>query len=128
MVEIVPTITAHSPAEYAAQLKKVDFAPRLHVDICDGAFAGPATINLAQVYVPQGVKLDLHLMLKNPGLQIESAISLHPHLVIIHTEAEGDKVAILQELRQLKIKAGLAVLPKTWVETIPAAEIDHLLV
>jgi pentose-5-phosphate-3-epimerase len=48
---IVPTILAHTPAEYAQQLALVrPFARRLHVDITDGDFADPRTIGLGQVY------------------------------------------------------------------------------
>jgi len=130
--QIVPTILAHTPAEYAAQLALVrPFAHRLHVDITDGDFAEPRTVGLGQVYgAGRRSRLELHLMVRRPQDALETAIALHPELVIIHAEAEGDHAAALAELRRMGVRAGLAVLPDTSIDSVrdllPAA--DHLLI
>ncbi len=129
MVEVVPTITEHDSMAYQAALTKVSFAPRLHVDIVDGQFASPATINLAQVHVPEGIRLDLHLMVDHPERQVETAISLNPHLVIVHAESPGDRAAMFAELRRLGIKVGLALLQQTPLSDVTdLTELDHLLI
>ncbi len=129
-VAIVPTVTETTPAGYQAALKKVGFARRLHIDVTDGQFAPNRTLNLAQIYSPEDVALDLHLMVENPVSQLETAISLDPSLVIWHVEAESDHAMIARELRQLGIKAGLAVLPATEIGFVAdlLPQIDHLLI
>ncbi len=130
MVEIVPAILAADAADYTAKLKRVGFADRVHIDITDGVFAPSQTINLAQVYKPAHAKTDLHLMMKRPQDQLETVISLEPDLVIIHAEADADLEPLIKELTDFGIKAGLAILPETSVESVknllPA--IDHLLI
>lgn len=130
-VQIVPTILAHTPAEYAEQLALVrPFARRLHVDITDGDFAEPRTVGLGQVYGTPKAKLELHLMLRRPQEQLETAIALHPDLIIIHAEADCDHTAVLAELQQMGVRRGLAILPETTIESVSQLlpQADHLLV
>ena len=117
MAEIVPTILATTLAEYHDRLEQIKpFATRIHVDISDGDFTPTKTINLAHVYVPEGVELDLHLMVKDPFSHLESALALKPRLVIIHTEAEGNHQYCIAELQSFGVDAGIALLPESTVE------------
>lgn len=131
MAEIVPTILATTPGEYHDRLERVKgTAKRVHVDIADGEFAPTKTINLAQVYVPEGVELDIHLMVKNPFDYLESALALKPALVIVHVEAAGDHSDCIAEIQSFGVDAGVALLPETQVqdhaELIQSA--DHALI
>lgn len=131
MAEIVPTILAITPGEYHERLEAVKpHAKRIHVDICDGDFAPNATIDLAQVYVPEGYELDLHLMVQNPFSHLNSALALKPSLIIIHAEVEGNYVNTIKEIQSFGVDAGVAFLPETQVED--HAELvrlaDHVLV
>ncbi|MCL2280713.1 hypothetical protein FWC31_02400 [Candidatus Saccharibacteria bacterium] len=116
MSKIVPTITATTPADYVAALKKLAFAPRLHIDITDGEFAPSRTVNLNQIYWDEGREIDLHLMMKRPVEWLHQIVALHPNLVILH--AEGDNLPqIFEHLRKFDIKCGVAILPDTEPET-----------
>lgn len=131
MAEIVPTILATTPGEYHDRLDLIkDTAKRIHVDIADGEFAPVETINLAQAYVPEGVELDIHLMVKNPLSYLESALALKPALVIVHAEAAGDHSECIAEIQSFGVDAGIALLPDTQVED--HAELtksaDHVLI
>ena len=129
MAEIVPAVLASSPQEFKQRLERVSFAPRVHLDFADGEFAPAKTIGLAQAYLPSAMA-DLHLMLQQPAKQLETIISLRPHLVIIHAEADVDHAAFYSSLRELGIKTGLAVLPATSIADIATLieQVDHLLV
>jgi ribulose-phosphate 3-epimerase len=100
------------------------------VDITDGDFADPRTIGLGQVYGAAKAKLELHLMLRRPQDALGTAIALHPDLIIIHAEADCDHIAVLAELQRMGVRAGLAVLPDTSIDSVrdllPTA--DHLLI
>lgn len=124
-VLVVPTVTAHNALEFSEQIAKVSFAPRLHIDICDGAFANPPTINLAQVYAPENVQLDLHLMMQEPG-PIETIISLRPSVVFVH--AEANTAGVFESLEESGIKAGMAVLASTSLATLTDQPLDYLLI
>lgn len=117
MAEIVPTILVATPGDYHERLEEVKpFAKRVHVDITDGEFAQAETINLAQVYVPEGYELDLHLMVKDPFSYLESALALKPALVIVHAEADGDHLKCIKEIQSFGVDAGIALLPESPVE------------
>lgn len=131
MAVIVPAILTDDPADFAARLKRVEpFATRIHIDITDGEFAPSKTLGLAQVYGFAGAEIDLHLMMHQPERQLETIISLNPALVIWHFEARADHQRILDDLGQVGIKRGLALLPETGPEQIAAhvAGLDHVLV
>lgn len=131
MAKVVPTILATSPDEYATMLAKAEHVSRrVHVDITDGRFTDNRTINLEQVHVTEGTQIDLHLMVKDPAAELSNAIGLHPSLVILHSESEGDVLGCLGKLRSMGIKAGLAILPGTKVgELEPLVKsADHILI
>lgn len=114
--QIVPTITAATPDEYAREFEKLTFAPRIHVDITDGKFAPSETVNLNQVYFDATRKWDLHLMMNAPQNWLHQVISLGPELAIFHAEIP-DARAILPKIRdhlaKFQIKFGVALLPET---------------
>lgn len=133
MTQIVPTITVTTPDDYARDLEKLAFAPRIHIDIADGEFAPNRTVNLNQVYWDENKTIDLHLMMKRPGEWLHQIVALNPSLVILH--AETDEVhenlpQIFDHLRKFGIRCGVALLPKTQPES--AVDIikiaDHVLI
>lgn len=131
MASIVPAILAATPAEFAVQLQAIKpFAKRIHIDITDGIFAPSHTINLAQVYGLPGVEIDLHLMLQLPSEHIETIISLHPNLVILHQESQDNLLSMIDQLSKVKIKTGLGILPQTPVAACKhhLGVVDHALV
>lgn len=127
MAEIVPTILAATPDEFAARLSELGDVKRIHVDITDGQFAPSQTINLAQVYVPEGVALDLHLMVQDPHSHLHSALALKPSLIIVHAEADGDHQECIADIQSMGVKAGIAYLPATNVNEL-VTQADHVLI
>ncbi len=131
MSEVVPTINAESTAEFARMIGRVkNFARRIHLDICDGKFADRATIGLSQAYGVEGAEVDIHLMVEDPHVHFENAVSLKPKLVIYHFESTGDLAGIVRQTQDLGVKAGLALLPQTPVEIAAALieKVDHVLI
>lgn len=113
-VQIVPAVLA---ADIEAYNRIIDnlakFSPRISIDLSDGEFTPQRTINLAQVHWPNSLKVDLHLMYKNPSEHIATVISLNPSLAVIHAEAVGDKLEFIKQLKSAGIKAGVAILQNT---------------
>ena len=129
MTQIVPTITAMTPDEYAEAMEKLSFAPRLHIDVTDGEFAPSRTVNLNQVYWGEEKTIDLHLMIKRPSEWLHQIIALHPNLVILHAETEN-LVSIFDHLRKFDIRCGVALLPETTPEQVAEIieTVDHVLI
>lgn len=130
---ICPTVTPTTtdPHEFREQLARVEMiADRLQLDFMDGEFASPGCLSLAQAWCPEGKTSDIHLMYQRPLEYIETLVSLGPSLVIIHAEAEGDLLGMMTHLQGLGIRAGLAILQDTSVDSVKSIiEIaDHVLI
>jgi ribulose-phosphate 3-epimerase len=131
MVTICPTVTATGEREYKQQLAQiVPFATRMHIDVADGIFTPRPLIALDKVYWPDNVLIDLHVMYREPFNHVELIKKLHPNLVIVHAEAEGDFMAFAKDIHQAGMKVGVALLPKTPVSVIKGGlnVIDHVMV
>lgn len=131
MARVVPTVLAGNPEEFKTMAETAQkLSNRVHVDITDGDFTDGHTINLSQVYVSEGVSLDLHLMVVNIEDHLQTALSLKPRLIIIHAESKGNLVDVISEIKSLGVDAGVAILPDTKVDS--AKELigmsDHVLI
>ncbi len=131
MATISPSVTSSStdPHLYREQIERVNFAPRIHIDLMDGVFAPNKNINPIQIWWPENVLADVHLMYQKPSEHLETLISLKPNTVLLHVESDGDIESYLRHLQKFGIKAGVVLLPDTAVaEAHGCIEIaDHVL-
>jgi ribulose-phosphate 3-epimerase len=133
MPVIAPTVTAYDEAVYKEQMQLVSsFADRVHIDLMDGDFAPTKSPELDKVWWPKHVQADLHLMYRRPMEHLETILHMkqHPHMVIVHNEAEVHHMHLAAELHKEDIKVGLAVLQDTpieWTEQI-LHSFDHVLI
>lgn len=128
---ICPTITALNSHQYRSQLEAVQpFAKRIHLDLMDGQFAPTRSPELDQIWWPDDMTIDIHLMYQKPMPVIESLIKLSPSLVVIHLESEVDHHSFANQLHQVNIRAGLALLAGTPVELARPliGDFDHALI
>jgi ribulose-phosphate 3-epimerase len=131
MSVIAPAILAETPDDYKAMVERIHpFAQRVHVDVCDGEFAPSFTVGAAQVWWPQEWVVDIHAMVARPSEHLETLVSLKPHMIIFHAEVQEDIVPVLQHIKQLGIKAGVALLKPTVPSTVTAAieAADHVMI
>lgn len=114
MAVICPTVTASEPHAYREQVERVAaFASRLHIDLMDGRFAPTHSPSLQQIWWPDGLLADIHLMYQQPMEHLDALLKLRPNLVIIHNEAEVHHMQFAALLQRAGIKAGLALLQDT---------------
>lgn len=131
MATIAPSLTYSTSAEYTAYLKKLEaVAERIHVDVSDGILAPVRSIGLAQVWWPEGVTADVHVMYQRPLEHTEQLVSMAPNLVIVHPEAEGDLAAFGAHLQQFGIKFGIVVMPDVGLASLEPLlnSADHALI
>ncbi len=130
-VAICPTVTAFDTHEYRVQMERLEpFAKRVHIDLMDGEFAPSKSPGLDQVWWPEKLTADIHLMYQRPAEQIDRLIKLKPNLVVIHFEADVNHVDFAAQLNKNGIKSGLALLSGTSVKSIKASlsSFQHILV
>lgn len=128
---ICPTITAATPDEYRQQMERVArFATRVHIDLSDGKFASAKMVTPDEVWWPGGVRADIHMMYRRPFDHTKLLLDLHPQLIIVHAEAEGDFVSFAETAHAQGVEVGVALLPHTSPELIrPALKwIDYVLI
>ena len=118
MAVICPTVTAFDPHEYRKQMERLQpFAKRVHIDLMDGEFAPTKSPGLDKVWWPEEFTADIHLMYRRPMDEMDQLLKLKPNLVVIHAEAEVHYIDFAAKLHQAGIKAGLAILRNTPVES-----------
>ncbi|MEO5690872.1 MAG: hypothetical protein ABIQ64_01665 [Candidatus Saccharimonadales bacterium] len=131
MAVVSPSITSPStdPHLYREQIERVHFAQRIHIDLMDGVFAPNKNINPIQIWWPENVIADVHLMYQKPSEHLETLISLKPNMVLLHAESDGDIESYLRHIKRFGIKAGVVLLADTSVaEAHGCIEVaDHVL-
>jgi ribulose-phosphate 3-epimerase len=128
---VCPTVLATNEEEYEAQMNKVAaFAPRVQIDLMDGDFASPKSIDLDKIWWPQGTTADIHIMYRRPGDYVDKLIELKPNLVIIHAEADVDHKEFADKMHSSGISAGICLLADTPMDEIKDIidSFDHVLV
>ena len=131
MPVVCPTVLAIDAHEFQSKMNKIkSFAKRIQIDLTDGVFAQNPTIALEQVWVPDSILADLHLMYQNPEKYIDEALKLKPNMIIVHAEADGNFLKIADKAHKQGVKVGVALLAKTSTHRIKPSlpEIDHILI
>ena len=92
-----------------------------HLDVMDGVFVpnitfGSPVLDIFKNYAKK--PLDIHLMIVNPENYIDKFSSYNPNIITIHMEAVKDISAVLKKIKNLNIKAGLAINPDTPIKDL----------
>jgi len=105
----------------------------IHVDIMDGHFVpnltfGPRTV--AAIRRATDRPLDVHLMIEHPEDYLEAFAEAGADWLGVHAEATRHLHRVVQQIRQLGIKAGVAINPATPLSAVAhvLAEVDMVLV
>ena len=92
-----------------------------HLDVMDGVFVPNITFGspVLEIFKNYAKKpLDIHLMIVNPENYIDKFSNYNPDTITFHIEAVKDISAILKKIKNLNIKAGLAINPDTPIKDL----------
>ena len=93
----------------------------LHVDVMDGHFVPNLTFGpmiVAALNKLWKKTLDVHLMISNPEKYLEAYRKAGADVISIHYEVIGPSPTLLEEIRRLGAKAGLAINPSTPLDVV----------
>lgn len=108
-----------SPRDAISYLDK--FVDLMHVDIMDGKFVENKTYTTGEViklskYTTK--PLDIHLMVKNPIKYIDELAMLNVNNITFHYEAVKKPMEVINHIKSMGIRCGLAINPETNVSDI----------
>ncbi|MBI4064671.1 MAG: ribulose-phosphate 3-epimerase [Elusimicrobia bacterium] len=121
---IAASILGADPLNLERDLKAVQEtgqAEWVQVDVMDGLFAanlsfGPDTVAAIKKKFP--FFIDVHLMMERPKNVLEAFARKGADLITVHLEAKDNPEECLRLIKNLGVKAGLAVKPKTPIKEI----------
>ncbi|MCL1878523.1 MAG: ribulose-phosphate 3-epimerase [Defluviitaleaceae bacterium] len=133
MIKIHPSILCADLGNLANDLKRLEGADYLHIDVMDGDFVpnfGLGTNMIEHVRKHSDIPLDVHLMIRNPSRHIRHFRDIGAKIVTVHPEADTHISGTLQLIRELGMTPGIALNPGTSVETVKEVLplCDHVLV
>ena len=120
-IKLAPSILSADFSKINEEIKVVEkYSDLIHVDIMDGIFVPPATIDADFVRkIKTKVPLDVHLMVHEPSdSYIKGFIDAGAYSITIHEEACKNPAHQIEFIRNNKAKAAISIKPNTSLEKI----------
>jgi ribulose-phosphate 3-epimerase len=133
-VKVAPSILSADFAKLGEEVRMIEAAGAeiLHIDVMDGHFVPNITIGPAVVESLRKVsslEFDVHLMIENPEKYIEAFAKAGADNITVHIEATKHIHRLIQQIKALNVKVGVALNPATPLEflTYVIQELDMVL-
>ena len=125
VVRICPSILNADHAHLNSEIDRVSSADLLHLDIMDNIFVPNQTFSFHQtkeIISYSQIPVDTHLMIHNPDELAVDYAAVGSASVTFHFEASKSPVDTINAIKDLGVRAGIAIKPKTAL-----SEVSHLL-
>lgn len=116
MALVAPSILSADFGKLAEEIRSVESADMIHVDVMDGRFVPNITIGPLIVEAARRatrLPLDVHLMIVEPDRYLEDFRKAGSDWITVHAEACTHLDRSIQAIKQTGAKAGVALNPHT---------------
>jgi len=122
-VKLAPSILSADFSHLGEQVAEATAAGAdyIHVDVMDGHFVPNITIGVPVVAAIRhwtNLPLDVHLMIEAPEPQINQFVKAGADIISVHIEACTHIHRVVQTIKELGVKAGVALNPGTPIDAL----------
>lgn len=120
MMKVAPSILTADFNNLEKEIKSLDSADYIHLDVMDGHFVPNISFGYAvlrKIKEITKLPLDTHLMIANPYDYIDDFIKIGSHIITIHVEA-NKPLETIKKIKKNNVKAGISLKPGTPLEVI----------
>jgi ribulose-phosphate 3-epimerase len=135
VIKIAPSILSADYAHLAEAVAEATSAGAdyIHIDVMDGHYVPPITIGAQTVAALRSrtdLPLDVHLMVEAPERQIDQFAQAGSDIITVHPEACTHIHRTIQYIKDMGIRAGVALNPGTSVTTLEEilSDVDLIMV
>ena len=135
MAKLAPSILSADFSRLADQIALIEQggADYVHMDVMDGAFVPNITFGgpvVKSVVGKTGLPFDIHLMIEHPEQRIPDFVTPQTEFIVVHQEACTHLHRVIQQIKDLGVKAGVALNPATSVSSLEyvLSDLDLVLV
>jgi ribulose-phosphate 3-epimerase len=121
MVEVIPGILEQNFTEIVRKVRMVEeFIPWVQIDLLDGTLFGNTNFHNPEKFSEfrTAVKLELHMMVKNPQQLVDAWAGAGIRRFIAHLEGLSDPEIFIAKVRSKNLQVGLALDIDTPVEKV----------
>jgi len=122
-VKLAPSILSADFARLAEQVAEAASAGAdyIHIDVMDGHFVPNISIGIpivASLHPRTNLPLDVHLMIQHPEQYISQFADSGADIITVHVEACSSLHRLIHSIKELNVKAGIALNPATTLTSI----------
>ena len=123
MVKISPSILSADFANLERDIRRIESADYVHVDVMDGLFVPNITIGIPvvkSIRPTTALPLDVHLMIDRPVRYVEAFCQAGADIVTVHVEADTEENTgkALELIRAQGRRPGVVIKPGTPAEAV----------
>ena len=123
MIKIAPSILSADFANLERDIRRIDTADYVHVDVMDGLFVPNITIGIPvvkSIRPTTALPLDVHLMIDRPVRYVEAFCQAGADIVTVHVEADTEENTgkALELIQAQGKRPGVVIKPGTPAEAV----------